>query len=64
MSRTILVEEFHIGLRAPKDLAEAEYRSIRRALDAARFQAEIRRAVREAMDRHPVLGKVRVVLSR
>jgi hypothetical protein len=64
MPRTILIDEFHLGVRAPRDRPEAEYQAIRRTLDDRGFQAELRRAVREVVSRYPVLGKVRVVLSR
>jgi hypothetical protein len=64
MAQTILLDEFHLGMRAPKDLPEAEYQAMRRTLNAPRFQKELRRAVREVVSRYKALGKVRVVLSR
>jgi hypothetical protein len=64
MPRMILLDEFHLGLRAPKDLPDAEYQAIRRVLNDRRFQAELRRAVREVSSRHPDLARVRVTLSR
>jgi hypothetical protein len=64
MAGTILMEEFHVGVRAPKDLPEAEYQAIRRTLNDRRFQKELRRAVREVLSRHPDLARVRVTLSR
>jgi hypothetical protein len=64
MAQTILLDEFHLNVRAPRGLPEAEYQAMRRALDEPRFQAELRRAVRTVFRRHPALGKVRLALSR
>jgi hypothetical protein len=64
MAQTILLDEFHLGMRAPKDLPEADYQAMRRTLNDPRFQMELRRAVREVMSRYAALGKVRLTLSR
>ena len=64
MPRTILIDEFHIGVQAPHGLPEAEYEGMRRALDGLRFRADLRRAVRKVVRRHSALGKVRLLLSR
>jgi hypothetical protein len=64
MPRTILIDEFHLGVRVPQGLPDAEYQAIRHVLDDRRFQAELRRAVREVASRHPDLARVRITLSR
>jgi hypothetical protein len=61
---TVRLEEFHPGVRAPRDLPEAEYQAIRHVLNDRRFQAELRRAVSEVASRHPDLARVRITLSR
>jgi hypothetical protein len=57
------MEEWHLTFFAPPGLDEAAYDAISRALDEARFRAELRRAVR-AVVRQPSLRQVRVWLSR
>jgi hypothetical protein len=64
MSRTLLVEEFHLTVRALRGLPEAEYAAMRRALDTARFQADLRRAVRALFRQHPALARARITLTR
>ncbi len=64
MSRTILVEEFHLTVRAPRGLPEGEYDAIRRALNDARFKADLRRSVRAVFRTLDALGKVKLKLSR
>jgi hypothetical protein len=64
MSRTILIEELHLGVRAPSGLTEAAYQAIRLVLNDRRFLAELGRAVREVASRRPALSMVRLVLSR
>jgi hypothetical protein len=64
MPRMILMDEFHLGLRAPHGLPEVEYQAIRHVLNDRRFQAELRRAVREVASRHPALRTIRLVISR
>jgi hypothetical protein len=60
----ILVEEIRLAVRAPSGLPVAEAQAIRRTLYGRRFQAELRRAVREVVRGHPDLARVRVTLSR
>jgi hypothetical protein len=64
MAQTLLIDEFHLTARAPRGLPGAEYMAMRRALDEPRFQAELRRAMRDVFRRYPDLGKIRVTLSR
>jgi hypothetical protein len=60
----ILIDEFHLTVRAPHGLPEDKYEAMHRTLNDSRFRAELRRAVRHVTRRHPALGKARVVLSR
>ena len=64
MAKFLVVDEFHLTISAPRDLAETEYSAIRRTLDAARFQAKLRRAIRIVCSQHADLRKVRITLSR
>jgi hypothetical protein len=58
------MEEWHLTFFAPPGLDETTYDAISRALDEARFRAELRRAVRVIFRRQPPLRQVRVRLSR
>jgi hypothetical protein len=60
----ILIDEMHLGVRAPNGLPDAEVQAIRRTLNGLRFQADLRRAVRTVARRHPAIGRVRLALSR
>jgi hypothetical protein len=66
MARTssLLLEEFHLTVRAPRDLSEGEYAAIRRTLDSRRFQARLAQAARAVARRSRSLGHVRLTLSR
>ncbi len=64
MAPTILLDEFHLAVRAPRGLREAAYGAIRRTLDGRRFQADVRRALRGVFRQYPALNRIRVRLSR
>ncbi len=64
MARTVLLDEFHLSVLAPRGLPEPAYVAARRALDRKRFQADLCRAVREVARRYPALSRVRFRLSR
>ena len=63
MPKGILIDEFHLTVRAPPGLPEAEYDAVRLALDGKPFRARLRRTVRRVFGRFPALSKVRVKLS-
>jgi hypothetical protein len=63
-SKSIVIDEFHLTIRVPRGLPEAEYSSVKRVLDDAAFQDGLRRAVRLFLKRYAVLDKVRVTVSR
>jgi hypothetical protein len=64
MPRPILREEWHLTFFVPPGLDEATYDAISPALNEARFQAALRRAVRAVVRRHLSLRRVRVRLPR
>jgi 2'-5' RNA ligase len=64
MAKALLIEELHLTVFAPGGLPEAEYEAIRRTLDAVRFQADLRRAVRDVLRQYPALSKTRVMITR
>jgi len=45
LAKDILFDEFHLSVRAPPGLPDAEYDAIRLALDGKPFRARLRRAV-------------------
>lgn len=64
MARTMVIDEFHLTVRASPGLPRAEYDAIYRTLNDRRFQALLRRAVRAVLRQYEALAKVRAVLSR
>jgi hypothetical protein len=64
MAKGILIEEFHLTVRAPRGLPDADYDALRLALDGKPFRARLRGAVRAVFGKFPSLTKVRVNLSR
>jgi hypothetical protein len=62
MAGSILLDEFHLRVRAPRGLPEPAYDATRAAPDRPRFQARLRRAVRKAFRREPGLAQARVSL--
>jgi hypothetical protein len=64
MAQTILIDELHVSVRAPRGLPDSEYVSMRRTLDDWRFRTELHRAVRSVVRHHPALAQARVRMSR
>lgn len=64
MRGTILIEEFHLAIRAPPRTPATQCDAIAHALNKKRFQAGLGRVVRQLCRRYPVLSKVRIVISR
>jgi len=64
MSKSMLIEEFHLSLYVPRGLSDAECGAIRRDLDDARFRARLGRAVRDLIRQYPSLHKLRTTVSR
>ena len=63
MPRTIQIAEFHLNVLARRGWNPAEYAALRRTLNDRRFQAALRRAVRDLLRRYPSLSRVRLRLS-
>ena len=64
MPRSLLMEEFHVTVRAPANLSKSEYVVIRRTLGSKRFQGRLREAIRALVCRHTSLKHTQVSLNR
>jgi len=64
MADTVLIDELHLTVRIPTDLADAEKQAVRRTLAGADFLRRLGRAVRLVVRGHPELARVRVSLTR
>jgi hypothetical protein len=64
MPRTILIDEFHLSVRAPPGLPERAYLAVHRTLNSNRFQADLRRALRAVQDRYDSLLRTTIVISQ
>jgi hypothetical protein len=64
MAEMILMDEFHVSARVPRNLSETEARTIRTTLDGACFRADLGRAVRATFRHWPALTGVRVTVTR
>jgi len=62
MTRTILMDQYSLSVLAPRGLAEAEYRGIRKALNQVGFRRALTRAIRKVFRGDPRLQKVRVTI--
>ena len=63
MPKTILLEEFHVTLRAPAGLRKEDYRAMLRVVRSKTFQCRLRRAVREVLARHRALKRIAFTLD-
>ena len=64
MPKTILLEEYHVNLRAPVGLRKEDYRAMLRAVRGKTFQSQLRRAVVEVLARHRSLKRIAFTLDR
>ena len=64
VAKLLLLDEFHVTVYVKRGLRAAVCASMRRALDSATFQRELRRDVRTALGRYPELRKTRVTITR
>ena len=62
--KAVLIDQIHINVLAPGGLARTDYDRISRRVNDSRFQAALRRAVREVFRRSPTLRKARCTLTR
>ena len=64
MSRTVIIEQFHLTVRVPVTLPDPAVITIRTTLAGAGFVTRIRRAIRAAIRADPTLVPVHVSFSR
>ena len=64
LAKPILLDQFHIDVLVPRRLPADKYAAMKRILDDAKFQTDLRRAVRAILLKHPVMKPARVRLSR
>ncbi|MBI3822050.1 MAG: hypothetical protein HY289_05135 [Planctomycetes bacterium] len=63
MTKTILIEEFHVSVCVQIGLPETMYVRARRTLDSRRFQIRLRKAVNGVFRRHSSLKLAKVATS-
>jgi hypothetical protein len=64
MSRTLLIEEFHVGLFVPRQLPAKDGAAIRRTLRSSSFALKLREALLETVGRFASLDTITVKISR
>jgi hypothetical protein len=64
MSQSIVIDEIHVHVNAPRGLPETVANPMVRTLQQSRFLLQLRAAVREVFRRYPELRKARVVIAR
>ena len=63
-AESVLIDEIHLTLRVPIDLADDEIEVVRGALAGDEFMARLRRTVRAVLREFPELSAVRMSLTR
>ena len=64
MSKTVLLDEWHLTFRIPAALPDADVRAVRRVLNGKAFTAAVRRALLAVVRERGVLRPVRVAVTR
>jgi len=64
MAGYVVIEELHVTVTIARKLPDPACAVIRRVLGSRRFRANLDRAVRNVVHRHPALAQVRVTISR
>ncbi len=64
MSKTLLLDEWHVTFRIPTALSDAEVRAVRRVLNGKAFAAAVRRAVLAVVKQSHALAPIRVTVTR
>ena len=64
MPRTVVIDEFHLTIRVPKDLPDDRVEEVRRVLSGDDFMNRLRRAVRAAIRAFASLADVSASLTR
>lgn len=62
--RSILLDEIHLHVRAPRGVADSVYGAAHRTLRGGGFLTGLRRAIGEVFRRYPSLRRVRFTLTR
>jgi hypothetical protein len=64
MSKTVLLDEWHVTFRISTVMSAADVRAVRRVLNGKAFTAAVRRAVLAVVRGRPVLTPLRVAVTR
>lgn len=64
MAKPVVIDELHLTLRVPNDLADDRAEAVRRILASAEFMTRSRRALRAVFRTFPELNVVRATLTR
>jgi hypothetical protein len=60
----ILIDEFHVSVRAPSGHPDRVYVAVHRTLNSPRFQAAVLRALKGVVRQYPSLRPATIVVSR
>jgi hypothetical protein len=63
MAKMILIDEFHVAIRAPAGLPDATYLGARRTLNTKQLHDRLRRAVDEVFRRYLSLKSVKFSIT-
>jgi hypothetical protein len=64
MAKTIIIDEFHVTVLAPRGFTERQYGSMHGALRGPKLLRELVHSVRNVLRRFPALANARVRVSR
>ena len=64
MPKLLLLEEFHLSLRVPAGMADAECDIVRRVISSRAFRQRLLKALKRQVERHPALSNIRVAVTR
>ncbi len=64
MSKTVLLDEWHLTFRIPDVMSDADVRVIRRVLNGKAFTAAVRRVVLAEVRKRPAFTPLRVTITR
>jgi hypothetical protein len=62
--KTVLLDEIHVTVLAPRGLKEKDYEAMNRTLHGRRFLGALRRSVRYVIRNYPTLRRATVKVSR
>ena len=63
MTKTIMIEEFHVTVVTPVGLSRTALASMRRTLNSKGFQSRLRSALRKVFRQYPALKPARFTIS-